>query len=90
MKRSLRTAAAVLALSLGLFGLTACTDTDDDCDASGTTPITLAAASLVDGKGPGGSSRSGKSRSGGGSGKSGKSKSHGKAHDFDDDCEDDD
>ena len=90
MKHVLRTAAAVLALALAGFGLTGCTDTDDCDDAAGTSPGTVAvAAHLTAGKGPGSTSRSGKSRNGSGKSKSTKPK-HGKAHDFDDDCEDDD
>lgn len=76
MKRILRTTAAVLALTLAGFGLTAC-DTDDDCDAAGTTTVTVSPVGFVDGKGGG---KSGKSRSG-----KSKFKVHGS-----DDCEDDD
>lgn len=38
MKRALRLAAAVIALALAGFGLTAC-DIDDDCDASSVTTV---------------------------------------------------
>lgn len=45
----------MVALTLPLLGLTGCTDTDDECDAAGTTTITLVAAQqqLVAGKGGG-------------------------------------
>jgi hypothetical protein len=87
LKNHLRTAAAVLALTLAGFGLTGCTDSDGCDDAAGTQPGTVAvAAQLTAGKGPGSKSRSGKS--GSGSGKTGKSKA--KVHGWDDDCEDDD
>lgn len=75
--KTLRTMAAVLALSLAVFGLTGCTDTGDCDDAAGHSTVTVAAAAhFADGKGPGG--------------KSGKSKPKvGKVHGSDD-CEDDD
>ena len=95
MKTLVRTLAAAVALTLPLLGLTGCTDLDDDCDASGTTTITLVAAQqqLVDGKGGGGrsGSRSGKSRSGSSKSGTGKAKpGHVTVHHDDDDCEDDD
>jgi hypothetical protein len=89
MKPLWRTLAAVVALTLPLLGLTGCTDTDDECDAAGTTTITLVAAQqqLVAEKGGGGRSSS---RSGGGKSSSGKAKSgHTTVH-HNDDCEDDD
>lgn len=39
MKHVLRTAAAILALALAGFGLTGCSDSDDDCDASSATVV---------------------------------------------------
>jgi hypothetical protein len=83
MKRTWRTIAASLALSLAVLGLTACTGGDDCDDASGTSTVIVAeAAHFADGNGPGGKSKSKSS-------KPKKSKSKGKVHDSDD-CEDDD
>jgi hypothetical protein len=76
MKPTRRIAAALTALTLAVFGLTACSDTED-CDAAGTTTVTVAAVGFVDGKG------------GGKSGKSKPKKSKVKVHGTDD-CEDDD
>jgi hypothetical protein len=76
MKPTRRIAAALTALALAVFGLTACSDTED-CDAAGTTTVTVAPVGFVDGKGGG---KSGKSKS-----KKSKVKVHGT-----DDCEDDD
>lgn len=85
MKRTLRTMAGAIALSLAVFGLTGCTNDDDCDDASGTTTVVLNAAPayFADGKGPGGKSRSGKSKP-----KPPKKSKH-KSH-HSDDCEDDD
>ena len=83
MKNLLRSLALLLVIALPGLGLAAC-DTDDDCDAAGTHPVTVAAAAhFPDGKSPGGKSRSGKSRHG-------SSKAHGKVHGSDNDCEDND
>lgn len=76
MKPIKRIAAVLTALALAVFGLTACSETDD-CDAAGTSPVTVAvAAQFADGKGPGG--KSGKSK-----------KSKVKVNGWDD-CEEDD
>lgn len=96
MTHALRTAAAVLALTLAGFGLTGCNITGDDCDASSTTAVRYEPAAF--------SARTG-GTSGGRSGSGSKARPHasktnpkpGKAANgttidthHDDDCEDDD
>jgi hypothetical protein len=82
VKPLIRLAAAALTVVLAVAGMTACDTTNDDCDASGTSPVTVAAAAhFADGKGPGGKSRS----------RSGAKHRSTTVHHYDhDDCEDDD
>ncbi|MDX3232956.1 hypothetical protein [Streptomyces sp. ME19-01-6] len=80
-----RTATVAAVLALAAFGLTACSDQDDECDSSA-----LGTASLIAPKRPGGGHGGrGGSHGSGSKSKTGKHSTHHGVHVDTDDCDDD-